>query len=66
MHSDTHYYSEAPKPCPLLGVVELTVNVSHKSFLSSSNLMSIARVRTLTYTKWWVSIGQAAAICVLL
>ncbi|XP_049663092.1 syntaxin-binding protein 3 isoform X1 [Accipiter gentilis] len=54
MHSDTHYYSEAPKPCPLLGVVELTVNVSHKSFLSSSNLMSIARVRTLTYTKWWV------------
>lgn len=66
MHSDTHEYREASKACPLLGVVELTVNVSHKSSLYSSNLRNISRVWTPMYTKWQVNIGEVAAIHILL
>lgn len=65
MHSDTNIVKPR-EPCSLLGVVELTVNVTHKSSLYSLNLMKISAVSILTYSKSQVSIGDVTVIHVLL
>lgn len=64
MHSDTNTV-KPPEPCSLLGVVELTVSVSHKSSLYSLNLMKVSVV-SITYSKSQVSIGDVTVIHVLL